>query len=251
MAGEMKYAVEVAEMVGGEAQFVNKNGNGVWAVIIGTGTVRPTVYIDAFIKDGLSVTQASELIKKKLKKADAEKSMAVAAKLCNNFGEVVKEQSQNLFLRIMHKKAAENGYVYTPAETDGFEDLILVPYFDFGNGMRTPIKKAHVEAFNLDSDVIFDVALENTKYEISDYMGMTVVNDELSGAAGIVKARKDLKKMFPEGYWAIPSSVHEFLIVPATMPITEEELTALIKEVNAEHVDRTEWLSDHLYKFEP
>lgn len=25
MAGEMKYAVEVAEMVGGEAQFVNKN----------------------------------------------------------------------------------------------------------------------------------------------------------------------------------------------------------------------------------
>jgi hypothetical protein len=251
MAGEMKYAVEVAEMVGGEAQFVNKNGNDVWAVVIGTGMVRPTVYVNDFIRDGLSVTQASELIKKKLEETNNEKSMAFAAKLCNNFDEMLKEQSQNLFLRIMHKKAAENGYVYTPAGACGFEDLILVPYFDLGDGMKTAIKKSHVEAFKLDPDAIFDIALKNTRYEISDYMGMTVVRDELSGAAGIVKAREELKKLFPEGYWAIPSSIHEFLIVPTTMPMTEEELTALIKEVNAGHVDRTEWLSDHPYKFEP
>ena len=50
-------------------------------------------------------------------------------------------------------------------------------------------------------------------------------------------------------YYMIPSSVHEFLLVPAEREQDREELKKMIAEVNRTELPPEEVLSDHLYLY--
>ena len=49
--------------------------------------------------------------------------------------------------------------------------------------------------------------------------------------------------------YLVPSSVHEVLIIPANQKGTYEELSDMVREVNATQLSREEILSDHVYYF--
>ena len=51
-------------------------------------------------------------------------------------------------------------------------------------------------------------------------------------------------------FYAIPSSIHEFLVFAKNNTMTPEELEAIIQEVNSTCVDPDEQLSDHLYEYD-
>lgn len=51
------------------------------------------------------------------------------------------------------------------------------------------------------------------------------------------------------GYYILPSSVNEVIIVPDTAEIGEEYLRAMVPEVNRSEVEPTEVLSDEIYKY--
>ena len=51
-------------------------------------------------------------------------------------------------------------------------------------------------------------------------------------------------------YYLLPSSIHEFLIVPENRFIRPENLQSMLKEVNETQIKAEELLSDHIYYFD-
>ena len=72
------------------------------------------------------------------------------------------------------------------------------------------------------------------------------------GAAAILYpgVQKKIAEILNGGYYVIPSSVHEMIIVPMTESITRKELDQMVKEVNENVVDPEEILSDHVYIYD-
>ena len=52
-----------------------------------------------------------------------------------------------------------------------------------------------------------------------------------------------------EDYYLIPSSIHEFIILPCSYSPPAKELNAMICEINESEVPADEFLSDHVYLF--
>ena len=48
----------------------------------------------------------------------------------------------------------------------------------------------------------------------------------------------------------VPSSIHEFLIIPDSIRGNTNSLNAMIREVNREELAKSDWLSDHFYRYD-
>lgn len=59
-----------------------------------------------------------------------------------------------------------------------------------------------------------------------------------------------LEQLFPEGFYVLPSSVHEVLIVPDNGEIEPKMLGEMVREVNKNEVERQEVLSDRVYSYD-
>lgn len=60
---------------------------------------------------------------------------------------------------------------------------------------------------------------------------------------------KDFAGKLCADFYILPSSVHEVLLIPACNEVSYQELSAMVKEVNASQLSREEILSDHVYYF--
>lgn len=59
-----------------------------------------------------------------------------------------------------------------------------------------------------------------------------------------------ISKMFPEGFYILPSSLHEVLIIPDCMDVSPKELGAMVREVNRCAVEKVDQLSDRVYRYD-
>ena len=59
-----------------------------------------------------------------------------------------------------------------------------------------------------------------------------------------------LSQSFPEGFYILPSSLHEVLIRPDRGGISPTELGAMVREVNQSQVEKMEQLSDRVYRYD-
>ena len=59
-----------------------------------------------------------------------------------------------------------------------------------------------------------------------------------------------LSQSFPEGFYILPSSLHEVLILPDRGGISPTELGAMVREVNQSQVEKMEQLSDRVYRYD-
>ena len=59
-----------------------------------------------------------------------------------------------------------------------------------------------------------------------------------------------LNQLFPEGFYVLPSSVHEVLIVPDNGEVEPRRLGKMVREVNRAEVKREEVLSDRVYRYD-
>ena len=72
------------------------------------------------------------------------------------------------------------------------------------------------------------------------------------GAAMITQPEvlNKLEQLFPEGFYVLPSSVHEVLIVPDNGEMEPKMLGEMVREVNKNEVERQEILSDRVYSYD-
>ncbi len=72
----------------------------------------------------------------------------------------------------------------------------------------------------------------------------------INGAAQILNpdVMKTIADKLGDGFWILPSSIHEVIIVPAEMG-DAATFTQMVKEVNAAEVAPQDVLSDHVYRY--
>ena len=162
--------------------------------------------------------------------------------------------------------------VFKSAKKYGFDDLILVPTINLGevNGETGTIKitRQIMETWGIDDKTLFNDAIKNTKgdvvvksmaqmmmemtgVEVPD-VGIMVVSNKTTvcGASAILGMLTKLKKKYDNGFFVIPSSIHEVLVVPNNDQVEGSmELTKIVKEVNATTLSPAEILSDKAYSF--
>lgn len=84
-------------------------------------------------------------------------------------------------------------------------------------------------------------------------MMFTLTNEEkINGAAVIAYPglMKRVSELFPEGFYIIPSSIHETLILPKAGDYDPKYLGEIVREVNQTQVAREDVLSDRVYEYD-
>ena len=150
------------------------------------------------------------------------------------------------------------------------------------------VKNEHLKMWNVDAKEIFQQARANVQpvntpvlHSMEEMMMMSILDDERKagnlleenvsitpdmneplyvlsnveknyGASMITQPEvlQKLEQLFPEGFYVLPSSVHEVLIVPDNGEFDPRILGEMVREVNQKEVDRQEVLSDRVYSYD-
>lgn len=141
------------------------------------------------------------------------------------------------------------------------------------------IHEQHLAFWHITKDDLYTLAMENTpklltyelknmtevlsglfKAEFADAFEPTP-NDfpmyvlsncsKLNGSGCILYKNllQNFAKKIDSDLYILPSSIHEVLIIPAKKADSAEELSAMVKEVNATQLSNEEILSDHVYYY--
>lgn len=138
-------------------------------------------------------------------------------------------------------------------------DLYMIPYVQFDEEHMTNTKSIYTETAKITDDEIFLAAMKNMDKEcilnsLDDIVSFPLVVTNTSkffGAASIFceRVQKRLDEFFPNGYYLIPSNIHEFMAVDKQILIPES-LKEVIFDVNKNLVEKEEQLSDAAYYIE-
>ena len=244
------YKAEVHEIVKGSSTRT--------AIVVGDGTVRPTIYPDQF--------EAFELADDEI--ADKVIELYEKTKTPNfDTSNIMKKDyvKENAFVTV-RRPITDNSY------TKAYLDLQLVlnvkvSGLEDGEFASYKVSKEQAEVLGLTED-IFDEAINNTRFsvmtmgeavksiapdeEISD-CGLYIVSNERrsQGAAAIYNMElfKSFADLIDSDLVIIPSSIHELIVIKYDKSVSIYELNNMVNEANETSVLPEEQLSDHVYIF--
>lgn len=74
-------------------------------------------------------------------------------------------------------------------------------------------------------------------------------SQRMNGAAVILYPGmlEQLSQQYPQGFYLLPSSIHEWILIPWEAEIEVTELQQMVANVNEEAVAQAEWLSENIY----
>lgn len=265
-----QYANAIAERINGKSCPVEKtNGIVKYGITKENGTnITPTVYVEDWYNNSIPVEEAAMEIEEMIEKNRV-----------NNFdlGQVEDYENVKPMLRARLYNKATKAEVFR--KVDEYDELIIIPCIKIENfkenGTSGSIKITNrlLEIWGVSKEDVIDTALSNSAKETSFrdmntlimelMMGMpsreidenevpemlVVTNkDRMYGAVAVLFEKERLRKMYPNGYAVLPSSVHEMIVVPYT-PNCESELTSLVGLVNTNEVLPEEVLGNKAYIF--
>lgn len=186
---------------------------------------------------------------------------------------------ENIKVKLENVNAEQIG-VYRSAKEYGFEDLNIVPYViidETEDGvMSTRITEDICRMWGVTATEVIDQGIENLDYTIQnmsvlirkiaredgmpedliDIMfpdtdtGMYIVTNKkrLNGASSIIPAQRELNRRFPQGYYVLPSSKHEVIVVPRRYGLNIDEFKEMVTDINGSQVNEKDRLSDNAYE---
>ena len=170
------------------------------------------------------------------------------------------ETAKNYIRPRLYNKAI-NAEVSKSAEPYGFDDLVIVPCLEMAMKdviATVKLTKELLWSWGVTEEDVFKAAEANLPeyiiLDVNEYVGvsggvkMYAVTTPMKafGAYGIIPMRKEIEKLFPNGYMVLPSSVHEVI---CTEKHGAEETASIIGSVNGTLVDPREQLGTHPYYF--
>lgn len=221
------------------AQAFDKVKNGVTfegVTILSDDAVRPIVYPN----DNMSAMEVFEMINKARK--DFDTSILT--------DEYIYEHVKIGMMRSSSKEAA----IRRPSEFDGIDQYL---YVDNGK-----------VAFNLPKDYpkdMWDVAKRNTKactvvkgiseilfgFAIPNELLYVVTNENTyRGAGNIIDKDAIRKRGIGDRFFAMPSSIHEWIIMPYSDNMDPQDISQMVREINGDVVNPEDQLGDRVYILE-
>lgn len=249
-------------------------------------SISPTIYLDGFYQDylkgkafGRIVEEIIHLYKENKVKVPISMDFFLDYKVVRGriFQKVIHyEKNRELLDNIPHKRFMDLAVVVYYAYMNDF----------LGRG-SIQITVSHLDKWGISEEKLFEDASKNTREKLGvEILGMKDMLTELffdnqcdADAAQVkeavsyverdvsmhvmtVKGRyfgaacicdTEMLKCFSErcnrNFYILPSSIHELILIPDTGFENPENLRRMVREVNAEHVEEEEQLSDNVYYF--
>lgn len=159
--------------------------------------------------------------------------------------------------------------VYESAARYGFHDLRIVPYITMMENGYTKVSRQLTDTWGVTPEEVLEAAKANVADDVDiasmaellseltdtpqpeEVVPMKVITnaDKFYGAISIIYAKERLNEMFPDGYIALPSSVHEFIVIPDIGEDDNEKFVDMVKQINATEVEPQDVLSNRIYTF--
>ena len=171
------------------------------------------------------------------------------------------ERNRELLKMIPHLEMADFAitfYVMIPTENSDFCSIL--------------IRNEHMNRWEVSTSVLYETAKRNTKRlfpkvfsPLMEYMNLPwefqegdsplwILTNEMGlHGASVILYPGMLRMIFERldsGFYLLPSSIHEFLIVPKHLAVPEAHLREMVQEVNETQLEPEEFLSDMVYHFD-
>lgn len=158
-----------------------------------------------------------------------------------------------------------------------FLDLIQACYYEVNDYGVIWINLETLKAWGISKEELFRIALENTEKQqsytfstmldiLKELCGETFETENFSLLPMYILSNKNrnlgsgtilypgllskISKDLNADLWLIPSSIHEWIIVPKTKEMNYDQLKTMIQDVNTDAVNERDILSDHPYLYE-
>lgn len=236
----------------------------------------PTIYLEEYYKqyqNGESIEDIVESILDVYHEVKFEHSWEVHT--ISNF-EVIKEK---IVYKMIH--AAQNEMLLKNLPFVPFLDFAIVFYILFDvdeNGTATiPVTEDLIQLWETNLNEIYQLAKQNTPQLLpAVFKPMRIVIEELLGnpCDNIVRADDmmfvltnslrnfgaacilyddilfHISNFLKEGFYILPSSIHEVIIIPERHAPDKNTLNEMVSEVNETQVEPEDVLSDHVYYYD-
>ena len=218
----------------------------------------PTIYLEEFYQKYLKGQQVPDL----------------ADSICSIYQEIRVKKTcdcQNLFdfnhvkehivYKLIRRDANEELLKQIPYEP--FLDLAVVYYIQIDNtrfgSAAIQIRNEHLRYWRVEKEEIRRLAGKNTPriypvqiQQIVRFM-YVATNEQCSLGAAVMRYpdfREKVRGMIGEGFYILPSSIHEVILVPESFGLEPERMAEMVKEINQTGVAPEEVLSDSVYYFD-
>ena len=108
--------------------------------------------------------------------------------------------------------------------------------------------------YDEDYDVDYDEEYDEGR-ELSNEIPLLVLTTQsmVHGAAAIFipDVMEQISKKMPEGFFILPSSIHEVMVLPKTLGASTEALDEMVSSINETQVDPEDQLSDFAHVYDP
>ena len=128
----------------------------------------------------------------------------------------------------------------------------------FEKAKKNTIQNLQPELYSMDSLIGFSENQDNLLQEgkelsTNDFPMYILTNSKKRyGAVALIfpQILERIEQLFSEGYYLLPSSIHELIVVPKNENMIPQELGRLVREANREDVLSEEVLSDRIYEYD-
>jgi hypothetical protein len=229
---------------------------------------QPTVYVNHYYKEEPEqgeVEQIAKLILKIMRESILEPGEKLEQVLdfekmkdCIYYRLISREQNEELLEQVPYIPWLDLAIVF----------YIRIPEHIVKNATAL-IRNSHLKQWGLTFQELYQTAIRNMtgvpvcfqpmekmmeEYGYDDMKsGMYILSNESKefGAAVIVnpKVQRMCANIFREGYYILPSSIHEVILLPRSMAPAGRELDEMVRGVNHCCVSQEEVLSDHAYYY--
>ena len=179
------------------------------------------------------------LIIEKIRSQPATHNKNIKRKCPTNFGEVSylrfrKALIWNVDAKELFQQARANTQPVNTPILQSMDEMMLSIFNEEGHSTNL-----------LDESVDFGLRSHDMLYALTNM-------EKQYGASMITQPEvlNKLDQLFPEGFYVLPSSVHEVLIVPDNGEVEPRMLGEMVREVNRAEVEREEVLSDRVYSYD-
>lgn len=250
-------------------------------VRLSENAVAPTIYLDEFFeayREGIPVEQIAQHIL--CMTAEAGMHAPEVGSISMKYEDVADKLTMQM-VEGERNKVRLKDLVYRPVDNG----MVMIPYIeiardDDGGSYRTAVTKDMAREFDYDIDMLLDQAFENLvtknepalyemgnfddkpqtrnpmheEFEINPFHGMYILtnNRKDEGASVLFYPGMDTRigELLGSNYFALPGSLHEFIIVPDNGLHDAQQLRQVVKEANAAIIPPNEVLSDRVLYFD-
>lgn len=251
-------------------------------------TISPVIYMEAFYDD-IKKGKAIESVMQDIAECyvqNVQKTINVNEYSLMSFESILQwiepillntAENREMLAQMPHRKMADLSLFYS------------VVFPDQGDDMQASmkIKNAHMEQWGLSEQNLYDLAMKNMEQkpdhkltsmtdslrsalfgEIEQWnllresqplmvrppgeMYVLTNGENMYGASllAVPGIMEKVDQLFPEGYYILPSSIHETIILPKPCGVPAKELGEMVREINRTEVNREERLSDCVYEYD-